>query len=391
MREIGPLDLAKFTLEISLLAHRHLRRGSRYIFPVLYSVLSGALMLGFVSSSAAAEPAAAPVSSVAADDTASEPTDEELTTARMHFANGVDLISGASPNYQDAFRQFQLAHTLTHGSWKVKGNLGLCALKLERDGEALAFYQGYLEEGGTEIDPDERQYIEREMLLIKGNIANIALTSSSPATRYSVSRQGSSVPPQIYEATADETKLGLRAGTLTIVASDDQGRSLSFETTVSAGELAQHHFDFDQKVETTPVPVQQTPTETRAEPMSGLRIAGIATAGVGVAALAGGVVLGILSQSQKKDAEETCIGKVCPEDTEADFDAAKTKATIANVLFISGGVLAATGVTLVIVGGKTKNSAETATLPRGSHKQFSLQLTPLAQPGGGGLLAWGKF
>src|SRR6187402_2082632 len=93
---------------------------------------------------------------------ASTPTAEELATAKMHFANGVELLQASPPNYQDAFRQFQLAYQKTHGSWKVMGNLGLCALKLERDGEALSYYQGYLKDGGDQIDPDERSHIERE-------------------------------------------------------------------------------------------------------------------------------------------------------------------------------------------------------------------------------------
>lgn len=393
--EIHVPTWAAFTLEISLIAHRQLRLRSPRLLPVLRSILSGSLVLALCSPAAAAEPATTAVTTSEANNDSPnvQPTDEELATARMNFANGVELISGSSPNYQDAYRQFQLALKLTHGSWKVKGNLGLCALKLERDGEALEYYEGYLKDGGAEIDPDERQHIEREMLLIKGNLAELGLTSSSPETRFSVSRQGSSAPPQIYETTDGESNLGLRAGTLSVEATDDQDRTLSFQVTISAGDSAKHHFDFEKKVDVPPAAAQAKTSEPSAEsqPMSGLRIAGIVTAGVGLAALGGGAVFGILSQNEKKNAEKSCINNVCAEDSESDFDSAKTKATVANILFISGGVLAATGITLVIVGGNTQTSNETAIFNGQRDNQFSLQLTPTAQASGGGLVAWGKF
>lgn len=323
----------------------------------------------------------------------------------MHFANGVELLQATPPNYQDAFRQFQLAYEKTHGSWKVMGNLGLCALKLERDGEALGYYEGYLKEGGDQIDPDERSHIEREMLLIQGNMAHVVLTSSRPGVRYSVSRQGSAVPPQIYEAEADETDLGLRAGTLDITATAQDGTQLTFNVTLAAGERAEHVFDYEAR----PVLVAQPPVAAPDEPapkkgMSGLRIAGIATAGVGVLALGGGVVTGLLSQSKEKNAKDQCIDSICPEDSKKDFDSAKTMATVANVLFISGGVLAATGITLVIVGGHRDERGEALSSKRPAHASLTqqsnhartpqplrLEIAPVPYLGGGGLLALGSF
>jgi len=56
--------------------------------------------------------------------------------AKLYFQNGVELVQNQPPNYQDAYYQFKLAWDRSH-SWKVLGNWGLCALKLERDGEAI--------------------------------------------------------------------------------------------------------------------------------------------------------------------------------------------------------------------------------------------------------------
>src|SRR5688500_17150441 len=80
--------------------------------------------------------------------------------AKRYFQNGVDLITAAQPNYQDAYYQFQLAYQESNSSWKVLGNLGLCALKLERDQEAVTYYEQYLQKGGSDIAAEERHAIE---------------------------------------------------------------------------------------------------------------------------------------------------------------------------------------------------------------------------------------
>ena len=73
----------------------------------------------------------------------------DQAAAKRYFQNGVDLITGSQPNYQDAYYQFQLAYQESSKSWKVLGNLGLCALKLERDQEAASYYEQYLKKGGN--------------------------------------------------------------------------------------------------------------------------------------------------------------------------------------------------------------------------------------------------
>src|SRR5262245_22688218 len=118
--------------------------------------------------------------------------------AKQYFRNGVELIQGSPPNYQDAYYQFKLAYDKSK-SWKVLGNLGLCAFKLERDGEALDAYNEYLKSGGSEVDPEERKQLERDVLLITGNSAAVSLVSSVADVEVIDARAGSSVPPQTYK------------------------------------------------------------------------------------------------------------------------------------------------------------------------------------------------
>src|SRR6188768_2082970 len=137
--------------------------------------------------------------------------------AKLYFKNGVELISGKDPNYQDAYYQFKLAWEKSK-SWKVLSNWGLCALKLERDGEAIWAYTEYLKQ--KDVDPDERK--ELEVVDARG---------------------GSSVPPQSYRLEGGKLQLRLRAGSHTLTASS-QGKSQRWEVTLSPGRTEEHRFDF---------------------------------------------------------------------------------------------------------------------------------------------------
>lgn len=306
----------------------------------------------------------------------------DLEEAKLHFSNGVELLQVTPPNYQDAFRQFELAYEKSGRSWKVAGNLGLCALKLERDGEALAFYEQYLKEGGDEIELAERNAIERDLLLVKGNMATLEVRSGAEDTTVTVSRKGSSAPAQTYAIAPEGTALGLRSGELTLTA--EAGEKVeSWTITVGPEEKRSHLFSFVPEKSTTTPPPPPTPTSEKQEKSqpSALRTTGYVVGGVGLLAIVGGVVSGIVAKSAENSAAEQCIGTVCPEDVEADFQSASDMATLANVLFISGGVLTATGVTLVIVGGKSSKGAERA----------RLELTPRLGAGSYGLFAHGHF
>jgi len=326
----------------------------------------------------AAAPASAATSAPAAEPTTDEKT---LAEARMHFENGVTLLQATPPNYQDAHQQFLLAYEKSGKRWSILGNLALCALNLERDGEALSHYEAYLSQGGAEIDPAERAAIEREVLLIKGNLATIELASTEPGTKVSVRREGSSAPAQLYGVGAEGSKLGLRAGQLHITATAGD-KSETWSVVLSAGDSKTHTFSFAPPPEPA-APVAAAPAvapeeERKASPV---RTAGFVTAGVGVAALIGGIITGVMTTGLQNEAREQCIDDICLEAAEEDFKAASDMATVTNILLIGGGVLTATGVTLVIVGGK-KPRQETAR---------QVRITPHVSPFFAGLSAQGTF
>jgi len=342
-------------------------------------ILSFLLGLGLAPSPARAEATTGAASNTAAT---SNTADATLAEAKLHFSNGVDLLQETPPNYQDAIRQFQLAYDKSGGSWKVLGNLGLCALKLERDGEALHYYEDYLKGGAENIDPSERAAIERDILLVRGNMATFTLRSSQPNTKITVTRKGSEVPAQTYSLPSGDAVLELRAGELTLVAASGELRE-TWQVVVGPTEQASHEFSFAAP-KAEPV-AAAPPPPVAAESQKGgptpVRVAGYVTGGVGILGLIGGVVVGALAKSAESDAAAQCIDDVCRESTQADFDSAANLATVANVLLISGGVLTATGLTLVLVGGQKDESPSTA----------RLRISPLGGAGLVGLSAGGHF
>ncbi len=100
--------------------------------------------------------------------------------ARMHFQAGVALLEDPkAPRYEEAYREFKTAYA-DSPSYKILSNLGLCAMKIERDKEAINAYETYLKEAGPETTADERAQIQRDLLTLKTGLVLVTI-SSDPA------------------------------------------------------------------------------------------------------------------------------------------------------------------------------------------------------------------
>ena len=70
--------------------------------------------------------------------------------------------------------------------------------------------------------------------------------------------------------------------------------------------------------------------------------------GVGGAALVVGAITGGLAMGDHSDLEDNCPGGQCPPEQQDTLDSFHTMGTVSTVGFIAGGVLAATGVVLLL-------------------------------------------
>ncbi|MGC4091199.1 MAG: hypothetical protein QM756_25645 [Polyangiaceae bacterium] len=318
--------------------------------------------------------------------------DKVPAEARAYFKNGVELLQSEPPNYQDAYYQFKLAYEKSK-SWKVLGNLGLCALKLERDGESLGYYDEYLRQGGKQIIKEERESIERDVLLLKGNGATLELSSPTQNVKIQDARTGSTVAPQTYALGAGKASLFLRAGAHHLTATTAEGKSLSWDVSLEPGGSASHDFDFDappaaaaapEKAPEAPAPLAQR-VEPAPAPSSGpnvVRTAGFITLGVGALALGSGIITGIMERGKESDFKAKCENKVCDPSAASLKDEAATLATTTNILLIGGGVVAAAGLGMVIFGHPPANSEQPSA---------SAKIVPLVWSHGGGVFASGAF
>jgi tetratricopeptide (TPR) repeat protein len=135
--------------------------------------------------------------------------------AKGHFRAGVDYLElPTGPRYEDAYRAFKAAYRISP-SPKILGNLGLCAMMLERDGEAIEAYRRYLAEVG-DIAPDERAGIARELERLEQSVVTLTLTVTPPGAVLIDERipvNGSAVVNRYGPSDGDgRIVIGLRAG-----------------------------------------------------------------------------------------------------------------------------------------------------------------------------------
>ena len=322
--------------------------------------------------------------------------------AKEHFASGVTLLKDPDgARYQDAYIQFKLAYEKSGKSWKVLGNLALCSMKLERDGEAIEYYERYLREAGKELDGDEKKQVESDLRVLKSGVAKVTLKAdvmtAVQLTDARVRQSGSNL--NTYALENGVLVLGVRAGHHTFTAKSG-AKDVTWEVDLTPGQAQEHLFPFTEKA---PPPVASTPaTATTAAPpppptstappppppSSTMKTIGYVGAGVGGALIVGGVITGLMAKSKFNSVKDSCVTSgsqtLCPQSKQSDVDSAKSLATVTNVLLIGGALVAAGGVTLILVDPGKKEAAANVVAP-------SLALSPSPLPGGGGFVAHGSF
>lgn len=214
--------------------------------------------------------------------------------ARTHFAAGVNLLKDpARPRYEEAYREFKTAYGIAPVA-QILGNLGLCAMMLERDAEAIDAYEKYLA-GMIDLPPREREQVERDLSTLKVGVTRITITSNVKGATLidqRVRTQGEPVT-NVYGPIDGPLSLGIRQGhhVFTLRAQGKPPQVWEFDA--AAGEVPPHAFEFptDQpQAAVKHVPIAPRPAE-RPIPKSfwytaGVTgVLGIATAVTGISAM----------------------------------------------------------------------------------------------------------
>jgi tetratricopeptide (TPR) repeat protein len=279
--------------------------------------------------------------------------DVEITeAARRHFSAGVALLRDAGgPRYEEAFRSFKAAYREAP-SWKILGNLGLCAMKLERDSEAIDYYTRYLDEG-AKIGKKERKQIESDLAILKSGKVDLQLDVVPTGATVVDTRTPIKGPKVInrYEASDSTLAVAVRAGShqLRIELEGYEPATQSFEA--AAGEVVKRAITLtpinmdpepEPEPEPAPPPSAPAPAEEPDRPLgTGFYVALAATGAFAVGAgVMGGVSLSNLSDYDAAyDSGDFA--------TAADLrDTGQTLNIVTDVLI--GGAVAAAGVTAVL-------------------------------------------
>jgi hypothetical protein len=298
--------------------------------------------------------------------------------ARQHFSAGVAYLQDPDgARYAEAYQEFAAAYKVSP-SWKILGNLGISAMKLERDGEAIQAYTKYLQEGGAELDPSEKEQIARDLNTLKASLATLTLESTPAGVTIIDERVPVTGSPVVnrYGPLDGPTPLGVKGGHHRFTAQLDGYDAQHWEVDAQPGTNQPHSF----ALKTSPPPaapssgVSANNTAMAADHVvsTPLRIASYAALGIGVVGLAGGTIFALSAKSKANEATDLCGGSLaaCALDdgsddaikvTKLNSDSGSAK-TLGIVGFAVGGVGIAAGITLFVLSSSKSSHADSAKL-----------------------------
>lgn len=273
--------------------------------------------------------------------------------ARRHFKAGVSLLQDPEgEKVEEAYREFRAAYDLS-GSPKILGNMGFCAMRLERDGEAIEAYSRYLREV-PDIDADERAQIVRDLQTLQVGVVRLAITFDKPGVRVLDERipvRGARVtngygPPANGEK---RIEIGVRPGHHVVTAKLAGHEDAVWELEAYAG--GKDKFAFTMKEPPAPI----APRASGEEGRSSGPVAPWIVLGTGGALLVAGAVTGVIALGKTNDIESRCPNDVCPRSFDLDDErsSAKTFVRVTDVLLVTGAIAAVGGLTWLLLSGSS--------------------------------------
>ncbi|MDB4934248.1 MAG: hypothetical protein JWP87_1220 [Labilithrix sp.] len=288
--------------------------------------------------------------------------------ARTHFAAGVSLLQDPEgEKVEEAYREFKTAYDVS-GSAKILGNMGFCAMRLERDGEAIEAYSRYLREV-PDIDADERAQIVRDLQTLTVGVARLTIEVDKPGVRIIDVRipvRGERVT-NTYGPVTGKLDIGVRPGHHVITAKLPDHDDAMWEVDVFAASKDRNAFTMRPRSVAVAGPSRSDGGGSNVGPW--------VVMGVGGAMILGGAITGVIALGKTSDISDKCPGDVCPKtfDLEGERSNAKTFVRITDVLLIGGGVVTAGGLAwLLLSRGSTENEPAKAAAHARSKRPFPM-------------------
>jgi len=297
-----------------------------------------------------------------------QPVGDARTTARQLALEGVAAHGRADwPAVIDRFeRAEQLFHAPVHLRYlaiayerSVPPNMVRAAETWQR------LSQEQLPPEAPQVFRDAVAEARRELERMDGRIGHLAVELAPSLQGATVTLDGVALPATAL-GTVRYIDAGPHALRAQIAGRPDVERSIN----IAPGATERVQLDAPAPVVEAPVVVApRTTTVLRPNP---LRTVGFVVAGVGGAALIGGVITGLMASSEFDQLQLDCPMGRCT--TQAQLDRSATVDTLSGAstaLYISGGVLAAAGVVLILVGKPREETVQVAIGPRYAGVSFA--------------------
>jgi len=301
---------------------------------------------------------------------------KKLQEAKQHMEAGAAFYNDPNGHKcEEAYREFEMAYALS-GSLNALKAMGICALELERDGEAIERLEAYLAGKGEKIEASDKAQVESDLKALKAGVARVTLRSDRPSFRVTDVRTPSkgAVVTNDYAIEGEQT-LGIHPGRHTFTATSEGAPALTWTVEIANGSAIEHVFDFAfakaaEKPAETPPPVMERPVPATVFIFGGLTVA-----------LAVPTAILMVRASGKNSDYASQNGKLPAAELEAQKAGVESANLLADI-FLGGAVLslAATGVFYFTRPSRPVPAAEAG-----------WQLTPVVGRAGGGAALVGTF
>lgn len=306
--------------------------------------------------------------------------------AQRHFDAGLAYADDpGGPKWDEALKQFQAAYAISP-TWKLKNNIGLCALNLERDGEAIEAYKEYLAHGGEKnLNAKQRKQIEKDIAMLSASLVKIEVEVDPPDAVIVDERRNEKGELRVnrYPVQSGKASIGIHPGAhkLTIEAHGYESASWSFEAPPASKHERSFKLEPEQKaVASAPVPREEQPSEPlpseapKPEHHTPIGVyIGLAATGVFAAAA---TTTGVLALGKQKDYDNA----VAPSDRSDARDAGKTLSLITDIGI--GAAVVSAGITTYLYF-SSKSAAKS--------EKVGVRVSPIASPSTAGISFAGRF
>jgi hypothetical protein len=295
--------------------------------------------------------------------------------ARNHFKAGVALLQDpGGARYEEAYREFTAAYK-DSPSPRILGNVGLCAMKLERDQEAITAYEGYLA-GVPDLSADEKKQVSTDLATLKTQLVHATLkVNVDGATVVDVRTpvQGSPVT-NTYGPVHGSIDIGLHAGNHALTVKLQGYPNDVWEVEAPAGGKLEHSFTLKKPI-IAPTPtggVGATPSPNERPVPKAVFVVGALSG----AAIVGGAVTGILALGKNSDFKKANDGT---DPTAADSlkSSGKTLNLVTDILLGAGIVGAGVTVALYATRPAVTNTGAAPSSPSAKGPWLAIDVGPM--------------